>query len=87
MVPVNQLINIIIFIDLTKLIHFREKRDYYFIQQHGASRDVINSGRVYRLLGFSTSPGDMDPQKSRPLREQPMFVNLQISNVLQVRLK
>lgn len=47
MVPVNQLaINII--------IHFRDKRDYYFIQQHRASRDVINFGRVdfQGLLGM-----------------------------------
>ena len=59
MVPVNQLaINIILFIDLRKLIHFREKRDYYFnyfIQQHGASRDVINSGRV-KTFRFQHKP-------------------------------
>lgn len=52
-----------------------------FIQLHGASREVINSGRV---LGFSTSPRDIDGQKSRLLREHPELINRQITNAIKV---
>lgn len=47
-----------------------QREEGLFIPQHGASRDVINSGRI---LGFSTSPGDVHGKKSRLLREQPDF--------------
>ena len=57
-----------------------QREEGLFIQQHGASIDVINSGRI---LGFSASPKDVDGQKSRLLREQPDFVHHQISNALQ----
>ena len=58
-----------------------QKEEGLFILQHGASRDVINSGRT---LGFSTSPREIDAHKNRLLREQPSFIQLQISNSIKV---
>ena len=57
------------------------KEEGLFIQQHGASRDVVNSGRI---LGFSTSPRDVDGHKSMLLREQPKFLHNKISNAIKV---
>ena len=83
MVAVNKFF-IISFFFRSQKTNTLQREEGLFIQQHGASGDVIHSGRI---LGFSSSIRDVDGQKSRLLREQPDFVHHQISNALQVSSK
>ena len=55
-----------------------QKDGGFFIQQHGASREVINSGRV---LSFSTSPRDIDGKKKEFLK------NIQNSFIVKLHMQ
>ena len=52
-----------------------------FLQQHGASRAAINSGRV---LGYSTCPRDIDGQRKRLIQNYPSVLGSHIMNAIQV---
>ena len=52
-----------------------------FLQQHGASRAAINSGRV---LGYSTCPRDIDEQRKRLIQNYPSVLGNHIMNAIQV---
>ena len=52
-----------------------------FLQQHGASRAAINSGRI---LGYSTCPRDIDEQRKCLIQNYPSVLGNHIMNAIQV---
>lgn len=58
-----------------------QKDEGLFLQEHGASRSAINAGRV---LGFSTSPRNVDQYKQQLIHTYPAVLQQHIMTAIKV---